>query len=154
VWPKHVAWYNYQTNKGMLTEWFYTKLLQHIGMNNYKFLGSTLLHVVSSLVSQYRTTDCNKQIRVPSNDGWNWEAGRISYECAGLQRGTCGCRLLRCDDDVVDGCLSLSKDRNAFIFKCQQVHEDKNHLGLLTLEDATDRLSRNVGKELPLIAKQ
>jgi len=33
----HVAWYNYQTNKGVLTEWFYTKLLQHIGMNNYKF---------------------------------------------------------------------------------------------------------------------
>jgi hypothetical protein len=63
-------------------------------------------------------------------------------------------RLLRCDDDVriVDGCLSLPKDRNAFIFKCQQVHEDKNHLGFLTLEDATDRLSRNVGKELPLIA--
>jgi len=37
VWPKHVAWYNYQTNKGVLTEWFYTKLLQNIGMNNYKF---------------------------------------------------------------------------------------------------------------------
>ena len=30
------AWYNYQTNKGVLTEWFCTKLLQHIGMNNYK----------------------------------------------------------------------------------------------------------------------
>jgi len=36
MWSKHVAWYNYQTNKGVLTEWFYTKLLQHIGMNNYK----------------------------------------------------------------------------------------------------------------------
>jgi len=34
------AWYNYQTNKGVLTEWFYTKLLQHIGMNNYKLLAS------------------------------------------------------------------------------------------------------------------
>jgi len=32
------AWYNYQTNKGVLTEWFYTKLLQHIGMNNYQTL--------------------------------------------------------------------------------------------------------------------
>ena len=27
VWPKHVAWYNYQTNKGVLTEWFYIKLV-------------------------------------------------------------------------------------------------------------------------------
>ena len=25
MWPKHVAWYNYQTNKGVLNEWFYTK---------------------------------------------------------------------------------------------------------------------------------
>jgi len=33
-----IAWYNYQTNKGVLTEWFYTKLLQHIGMNNYKMV--------------------------------------------------------------------------------------------------------------------
>jgi len=40
VWPKHVAWYTYQANKGVLTEWFYTKLLQHIGMNNYKFIHS------------------------------------------------------------------------------------------------------------------
>jgi len=32
------GWYNHQTNKGVLTEWFYTKLLQHIGMNNYKAL--------------------------------------------------------------------------------------------------------------------
>jgi len=24
MWPKHVAWYNYQTNKGVLTVWFYT----------------------------------------------------------------------------------------------------------------------------------
>ena len=36
VWTKHVAWYNYKTSKGVLTEWFYTKLSQHIGMNNYK----------------------------------------------------------------------------------------------------------------------
>jgi len=36
MWPKHVAWYSYQTNKGVLTELFYTKLLQHIGTNNYK----------------------------------------------------------------------------------------------------------------------
>ena len=36
VWPKHVAWYSYQTNKGVLTEWFHIKLLQHIGMSNYK----------------------------------------------------------------------------------------------------------------------
>jgi len=26
VWPKHVAWYSYQTDKGVLTEWFYIKL--------------------------------------------------------------------------------------------------------------------------------
>jgi len=37
------AWYNYQTNKGVLTEWFYTKLLQHIGMNNYKGSEETVL---------------------------------------------------------------------------------------------------------------
>jgi len=31
-----VCWLCVLTNKGVLTEWFYTKLLQHIGMNNYK----------------------------------------------------------------------------------------------------------------------
>jgi hypothetical protein len=30
VWPKHVAWYSYQTNKGVLTEWFYIKFISRI----------------------------------------------------------------------------------------------------------------------------
>jgi len=51
VWPKHVAWYNYQTNKGVLTEWFYTKLLQHIGMNNYNLLASQ-----AQLINRYKNT--------------------------------------------------------------------------------------------------
>jgi len=28
VWPKHVAWYSYQTNKGVLTEWFYINITE------------------------------------------------------------------------------------------------------------------------------
>ena len=45
------AWYNYQTNKGVLTELFYTKLLQHIGMNNYKTLLSGWYRPVLLLIA-------------------------------------------------------------------------------------------------------
>jgi len=42
VWPKHVAWYNYQKNKGVLTEWFYTKLSPIVFLPSFVKIGCLL----------------------------------------------------------------------------------------------------------------
>jgi len=38
IYVTNNIWYNCQTDKCVLSEWFHTKLLQHIGMNNKKRL--------------------------------------------------------------------------------------------------------------------